>query len=473
MKPTDAQLRPLIVRKLSADEIRGVCFDYFPSVYDELTPGMTKSQMAELLVGYCRRHDLIPNLRTALHAINPNTFPLVEQTPNPAQPTTPTKRDHRQIFISHAHQDAQVAQRLARDLQGRGWPVWIAPNNIQPGEKWAFAINRGLEECGIFVSLLTPDAIRSRWVNTETYAAISLEHRGLMRFFPLLLRACQPPVLWSAYQIIDLAGSYENGFASLLLSLEPVSAVVTSIPVLSNVPDTTEVEVVKQGVRKKQDLTQPDAYIDPISGKEMLRIPAGKFLYGDNKREVELPEFWISKTPVTNAEYVRFVDVTGHDKPQYFDSNLKNKKDHPMVYVSWHDAQAYCEWMGGELPAEEQWEKAARGPDGLVYPWGDKWVDGRCNTREAGIKSTTSVGQFSPQGDSPYGCVDMSGNVWEWTDSWYENNQISRVLRGGAWGSNQSYARAASRNYISPDYRVNYIGFRVVVVRRSPSQNAH
>jgi serine/threonine-protein kinase len=223
--------------------------------------------------------------------------------------------------------------------------------------------------------------------------------------------------------------------------------------ILEDVPFDMELEVTER-IIWKQD------------GKEMVRVPAGKFLYGDEKEERELPEFWIDKTPVTNAEYAQFVDATGHDPPLRWKGKTPSKDiaDRPVTYVSWHDAAAYAEWAGKQLPTEEEWEKAARGTDGREYPWGNqKPTPELCNF---GMKewSATSVGKYSPQGDSPYGCVDMAGNVWEWTASEWGKESPDRVVRGGTFDDNQWNVRCTYRFHWSSDYRSKRLGFRVVVV---------
>ncbi|HEX6384480.1 MAG TPA: SUMF1/EgtB/PvdO family nonheme iron enzyme [Anaerolineae bacterium] len=188
---------------------------------------------------------------------------------------------------------------------------------------------------------------------------------------------------------------------------------------------------------------KPDVIVHPKTGKEMVRIPAGEFLYGKNKEKVHLDEYWIDKTPVTNAEYSRFVAAAAHKPPQHWQGQMPSDKiaDHPVVYISWRDAKAYADWAGLRLPTEQEWEKAARGADGRQYTWGNEWRDDHCNTSEAGIKTTTPVGRFSPRGDSPYGCVDVAGNVFEWTDLWVDEVKNLRVVRGGR-GTAPGAARA-------------------------------
>lgn len=196
---------------------------------------------------------------------------------------------------------------------------------------------------------------------------------------------------------------------------------------------------------------------------EFIKIPNGKFIYGENKQQVQLEDFWISKTPITNAQYKAFVDATGYQKPQHWGNGRApaGKEQHPVTYVSWEDAQAFCRWAGVQLPGERQWEKAARGADGRTYPWGEAAPDGnRCNFAK-GVGDTSTVGQY-PQGASPYGVLDMAGNVDEWCEEVHESGSDRRVIRGGSWYNDANDVRCAVRYYYLLGSRLNYDGFRVV-----------
>jgi serine/threonine-protein kinase len=208
-----------------------------------------------------------------------------------------------------------------------------------------------------------------------------------------------------------------------------------------------------------------DSYTDQKTGLVMLAIPEGEFLFGEEKRLYSLPaDYWISKTQITNAHYQPFVKGSGHHRPPYWegDSPPADLMDHPVVEVSWHDAAAYAKWAGMRLPTEQEWEKAARGTDGRNYPWGDRWRAGRCNTLEVGFGTTTPVGKYSPAGDSPYGCADMAGNVWEWTKSWYDSAKRSRRVRGGSWFNVPDMALVTVRSSYAPTIFRTNLGFRLV-----------
>jgi len=272
----------------------------------------------------------------------------------------------------------------------------------------------------------------------------------------------------------------------------------------------------------------------------LVRVPPGPFLMGSDKKQDpnayddELPQhleksitrpYLIGKYQVTNAEFQAFVDdAEGYRSDRWWteagrkwrgsrtgpqkaggDFDLPN---HPVVVITWYEAIAYCNWLTEKLrssdwrlppdvladsdlqsaiesrkfvvrlPTEAEWEKAARGEDGRLWPWGNQFDPKKCNSLEGGAGQTTPVGQYSPAGDSPYGCADMAGNVWEWCQSkWVENYQHydrgvkeresleggdRRVLRGGSWDNFQWYARCASRSWFVPVNFGDVVGFRVV-----------
>ncbi|MCP4428531.1 MAG: SUMF1/EgtB/PvdO family nonheme iron enzyme, partial [Chloroflexi bacterium] len=475
MKPTNAEIRKFITEHFDDDELETFCFDYFPEV--KYTRGMPFSQKAEMLIGYCQRRNLRANLLANLAQERPIAYQAQFATQIEAAPVTQARqRNPRQAFISHAHEDAALAGRLADDLEAEGFPVWMAPDSIQPGEKWAAAISRGLDESGIFVLLLTPAAVKSRWVRSETDVAIELEHEDEMRFIPLQVEPCKIPALWRAYQRIPFRRGYDAGLAALLATMAQTSDVSKTSDVLDKRPHRSP-----RPARSTPMPPPKNSFIHEKIGLEFVRIPAGEFLYGDSKEKIELPEFWMGKTPVTNAAYKRFLDANQqHRLPSGWDGQNRmypnGKADHPVVNVSWYDAQAFCEWAGLRLPAEREWEKAARGTDGRTYPWGNQEptpelcnFDGNVN-----VGDTTPVGRYSPGGDSPYGGVDMSGNVWEWCLNKYETpedtavdkSDVWRVLRGGSWLNGQGSARTVYRFNVSPDDRGYRSGFRVVVARR-------
>jgi formylglycine-generating enzyme required for sulfatase activity len=233
----------------------------------------------------------------------------------------------------------------------------------------------------------------------------------------------------------------------------------------------------------------------------LCSVPAGPFLMGSDRkrdkstnadeepqRSVTLPVYNIARYPVTVAEYACFVRA-GHAEPprsELYGAILDwqtqlGKLDHPVVMVSWHDAVAYATWLAdvtGEqwrLPTEAEWEKAARGTDGRIYPWGNASDKSRYyNAFEFVTKDKKSVGSY-PSGASPYGVEDMTGNVREWVGSQYRlypytisgerEDQViigDRVLRGSSWIDVASDVRAAHRNRTSPDVFDIYIGFRLV-----------
>jgi len=226
----------------------------------------------------------------------------------------------------------------------------------------------------------------------------------------------------------------------------------------------------------------------------MVYIPQGNFIMGrDNgfpdeqpSREVYLDSFWLDRTEVTVGEYKQFLNAT-HRSMHYSLSGaamprtyfLSDKfRNYPIINVSWYDANDYCHWRGKRLPTEAEWEKAARGTDQRIYPWGNTWNEDQANSREtrfsstAGSRShfTSEIGSY-PGDISPYGALDMAGNVWEWVADWYTAypgnhtpneayGQKYRVLRGGSWVSNSLSLTTVARDYLHPAVGYESVGFR-------------
>jgi formylglycine-generating enzyme required for sulfatase activity len=251
-------------------------------------------------------------------------------------------------------------------------------------------------------------------------------------------------------------------------------------------------------------LTAPETPPDPgesetwertADGMMMFYIPAGEFTMGSEpedpcahldeqpKHEVFLDHYWVDQSEVTNHQYRICVESGYCPEPpacgvEEFTYQDPEKEGYPVTCLVWEEAGLYCEWIGGRLPTEAQWEKAARGTDYLKYPWGNEFDQTKCNSQESTLDGPLPVGSYSPEGDSPYGLQDMAGNVWEWTRDWYDIEYYSsapsdnpggpkggerRSLRGGSWYANDCSVRTSYRYYDVPHGRSPGVGFRCVI----------
>jgi sulfatase modifying factor 1 len=243
-----------------------------------------------------------------------------------------------------------------------------------------------------------------------------------------------------------------------------------------------EFDALLQGVSTAP--SRPDA-VNARDGADLLWIPPGEFLMGSDNGDsgegpvhpVLLDGFWIYRTPVTVAQYRVFYASLG--RPLRSEPHWGWQDDHPMVNVNWEYACEYARWAGAALPTEAQWEYAARGTDGRLFPWGNEWDPEKCRHSVSAAKvGVSTVGSYLP-GASPFGVLDMAGNVWEWTADWYDQGfyRVSprenptgpdwgthRVLRGGSWGNTdpRDY-RTTVRVQCDPGARGPSIGFRCII----------
>ena len=245
---------------------------------------------------------------------------------------------------------------------------------------------------------------------------------------------------------------------------------------------SNEMERGGEIVKAPAPVVQEDTAVD--SDREMVLIPAGPFTMGSAdglEREspvhlVDLDDFYLDKYEVTLGQFRACVEAGACSEPPEVTKCLWHEgvgDDKPVNCMTWYDAQSYCQWAGLRLPSEAEWEKAARGTDGRVYPWGDEVDRGRANYRN-GFGGPIDVGSF-PTGVSPYGLYDMGGNVWEWVEDWYDptyyatsprdnpagpDTGTGRVLRGGSWCFSADALRATVREPYNPEGTDTDIGFR-------------
>jgi eukaryotic-like serine/threonine-protein kinase len=246
--------------------------------------------------------------------------------------------------------------------------------------------------------------------------------------------------------------------------------------------------------------------ISEKDGMTLLYVPAGEFTMGGKAEEtlaacqkfglsclldwfkneepphkVYLDSFWIDQTEVINAMYAKCVQdgkcvppssVKSYTRPSYYGNSQFD--NYPMINISWEDAKAYCSWANRRLPTEAEWEKTARGEDARAYPWGNDDPNNDLLNYKHAMQDTTAVGKF-PNGASPYGVLDMAGNVWEWVADWYDENYyagsptsnplgpdsgMEKVMRGGAFGSAAFNVRSAFRLVSAPADTYAWVGFR-------------
>jgi formylglycine-generating enzyme required for sulfatase activity len=408
------------------------------------------------------------------------------------------------------------ADELYQKLRAEAWiQPWLDEEELYPGQDWNLEIEKAVEAADAIIVCLSKGSItKEGYVQRELRIVLDYadyKPEGTLYLMPVRLEECDPPRRLRPWQYADyFEGQRERGLQRLLVSLKR-RAESLGLNVESPAPKKEEKPAEeKKPIAKEQKLEKEAVvwFANPTydhkpaaktpkpaqvavsrignptyenklvlsNGMEFMHVPAGKFLIGsengDNDEKpqhtMDIPyDYWMARYPITNELYNSYAKVKEMKHPV---DGWEKKKNHPVVHVKWTDAMEYCYWLNNmlraklpwgmvlRLPTEAEWEKAARGTDGREYPWGNTFDKNRCNTEEGSKGDTTPIGSYSPQGDSPYGCADMSGNVWEWTRSLRKNypyNYVdrredekepgSRVLRGGSFVVDKTRVRCAYR----------------------------
>lgn len=420
-----------------------------------------------------------------------------------------------QVFISYSRKDLAFVERLAADLKSAGLDIWYDVSKLGGGSRWRAEIENALHTSQYVVVVLSPDSIKSEWVEREFLYSSDLN----LKIIPLMFRSCKLPLNYVNLNYIDVQGdSYKQNFHELLAALD-VNDSIRTTPPLSNVKSssfhltTAHMALIAGGIvmaalfglslMGKMFVPSPTSTVtmsmtpeNPTEsssadivddfGVNMVFIPPGQFSMGSNNGEpdeapahaVSLPSFYIDKYEVTNGFYRACVDAGKCTLPHSLSSSTRADyyenpefDDFPVIFVKWDQAKAYCAWRGALLPSEAQWEKAARGTTGYIYPWGDEIDGSYANYDGAFRRDTTRVGTYE-LGKSMYGVYDMVGNVWEWVSSLYmpypyrvderENPGTSgeRVVRGGSWYDHTAGLRSTDRYGDPTDDANDGLGFR-------------
>lgn len=389
------------------------------------------------------------------------------------------------VFLCHSSADKPAVRELYKKLRTETWvDPWLDEEKLLPGQDWNIEIEKAIEAADVIVVCLSNTSInKDGYVQKEIKIALDYadcKPEGAVFIIPIRLEECKPPSRLSKWQYADcFEAQRERGIELLLVSLK-LRATRFGFD-FNNIMPSREQKYISAWFKSM----------------EFMHVSAGEFAMGSMKRETlyefECPQhlvnipysYWITCFPITNEIYNYYVKANGIEHPV---SNWEIKKRHPVVQISWNDAVAYCRWLDAtinrnfptgwtfRLPTEAEWEKAARGGDGRIFPWGNEFDKNKCNTEEGGRRDTTPVGEYSSRGNSPYGCADMAGNVWEWTHSLWKDypylindgreeekvEDAYRVLRGGAFDSSSRSVRCAYRNTNFASNKNNNYGFRIV-----------
>ena len=390
------------------------------------------------------------------------------------------------IFLSYASQDREAAESVSLALAANGHDVFFDRDDLPPGEEFHGRIREAIQRTHLFVFLLSPDAVDagSYTLNELDFAKKRWAHPS-GRILPVLLRPTGldlvPPWLLS----VTLFEPHGNIAAAVAHEIEDIARTRRRSIVKAAGIAVAVVATLSTGLWWLAANREPPRTVNGRDGAPGVLVPGGVFTMGDDVntpvRELFIDSFYIDTYEVTTARYARFLEASGSMKPpDYWDqAQGEDTRDMPVVGVDWHDADAYCQWAGRRLPTEGEWEKAARGTDQRMWPWGTGEPDSTRARFDAPITEPYSgagvmpVGHYEA-GQSPFGAHDLAGNVSEWVADWYEDSFLiadvrnpkgpptgpGKVLRSGGWYDAADRLMTTRRFFAGQDFRSDDLGFR-------------
>ncbi|WP_175492191.1 SUMF1/EgtB/PvdO family nonheme iron enzyme [Nitrosomonas sp. Nm34] len=385
------------------------------------------------------------------------------------------------IFFSYASEDREQARAIYHALRDQGHTVFFDRTDLPAGEEFHNHIRTAIEASHLFIFLLTIKAIDA---GSYTLTELEIAQKCGIRVLPIVPDAIDFALIPTALKSVTLLQPNGNVAASVAAEVARIARTWRRRRVKQIVTGVTLVAAFSIGLFYGQKFFTKRGFIGN-DGAPTVLVPAGMFVMGNDdpspRREIFLNAFYIDVFEVTLARYANFLKATGNMRApeDWPNGEVARNGDLPVVGVDWYDAEAYCHWAGKRLLTDAEWEKAARGSDERIYPWGndeptpDRARFGLPYERLAYQNGVAAVGTH-PKGASIFGVQDLAGNVSEWVNDWFvESFSLSerrnpkgpksgtdKVIRGGGWFDSASYITAARRMYANPDNRADDVGFR-------------
>ena len=389
------------------------------------------------------------------------------------------------IFLSYASEDRAVADAVRLALQGDGHDVFFDREDLPPGGEFHTRIRRGIEESDLVIFLVSPKTLDAgSYTLNEISIAEKTWPKADGRILPVLIEHVKSQDLPAYLRSVTFLETPGNLPAEVADAVERIARARRRSRLRKIVPIAAACVLAAGAAAWYFASRGASTTRIGKDGAPAVLVPAGNFTMGDDEvspiRKLFVDAFYMDQFETTTARYAKYLESTGSDKvPDFWDERTgKGVDEMPVVGVSWNEANAYCRWAGKRLPTETEWEKAARGTDERVYPWGAATPTPEhanyLNSSPATYEGALSPVGEHPAGRSPYGVDDLSGNASEWVADWFSESFTAddiynprgpsagdkKTIRGGGRYDPVSRLGATGRWFASPDTRADDIGFR-------------
>ncbi|HEY1236174.1 MAG TPA: SUMF1/EgtB/PvdO family nonheme iron enzyme [Candidatus Binatia bacterium] len=385
------------------------------------------------------------------------------------------------IFLSYASQDIQLAKAIYLALRDQGHSVFFDRAELPAGDEYHNRIRAAVEKSRLFLFLISAKAIDA---GSYTLTELDIAEKAGKKILPVLLEKTPIEALPASVKAITLLQPEGNPPAAVAAEVHRIASTLRRRRIKQSLGALFLTAIVTSAVLLAMRMRSRTESVGN-NGAPAALIPSGTFMMGDDeespRREIFLDEFYLDRYEVTVARYAVFMKETGNVKPpeEWETIELKNDGDLPVIGVSWQAASSYCRWAGGRLPTEAEWERAARGNDERRYPWGNDpptAESARYGKRYQNPVYQGGVARVGSYGNdrSPFGILDLAGNVTEWVADWFSesfpeddvrnptgpDSGTSKVLRGASWYEPADRLGVTRRWHANPSTRNNGIGFR-------------